>query len=108
MRSLLLAVVILAALPVSVCAHVLPTPVAAAKARSEALIISGALPQRSRVSVRTCRRLTRHIVDCRVRYRFLKDGKLTGEQCFQTIRVRYTSDRSRRLTVTYPPASVRC
>src|ERR1051326_5676425 len=95
--AVVIATAVLAAFPAAVGAHRLGLVTAANKARSEALFISGVLHQRSRVSVRKCESKTQHIVDCRVRYRFVKDGKLTGERCFQTIRVRYVSERSRRL-----------
>lgn len=108
MRAVLAVTAILAAFPAPVDAHRLGLVTAARKAHSEALIISGKLPQRSRVSVRYCERRARHVVDCRVRYRFVKDGELTGERCYQTIRVRFVSDRSRGLVVSFPPASVRC
>lgn len=108
MRPLVLAVAVLSVFPAAVDAHRLGLVTAAHKARSEALIISGELHQRSRVSVRYCVRRTRHSADCRVRYRFVKDGKVTGERCYQTIRVRFASDVSRGLVVSFPPASVRC
>jgi hypothetical protein len=109
MRAALIALAaILAAVPAPADAHRLGLLTAARKARSEALFISGQVHQRSRVSVRYCDRRTRHVVDCRVRYRFVKDGELTGERCYQTIRVRFTSESSRRLEVSFPPASVRC
>ena len=109
MRACLIAfAAVLAAVPASAEAHRLGLVTAARKAHSEALIISGELHQRSRVSVRSCQRKARHVVDCRVRYRFVRDGELTGERCYQTIRVRFVSNVSRGLVVSFPPASVRC
>jgi hypothetical protein len=113
MRALLLALLalalsVLAVVPASVDAHRISLVTAAHKARSEALIISGSLPQRSRVSVRRCIRMTPHLASCRVRYRFVKDGMLTGQRCFQTIRVRFTSNTSRGLAVSFPRVTDRC
>lgn len=86
-------------------AHVLSLTVAAAKARSEALVIAGSFPRdRPRVSVRSCSRVSRHMVDCRVRYRFV-GSRLT---CFQRIRVKFTSDTRRRLAVSFPPPPAWC
>lgn len=109
MRALVLAAAVLAAFAGTADAHRLSLVQAAHKAHSEALIISGTLHQRARVSVRSCTRKERHLVDCRVRYRFVDDdGELTGERCYQTIRVRFVSDTSSKLAVSFPPASVRC
>ena len=48
------------------------------------------------------------VQELRLRTFDLKDGRLTGDRCYQTIRVRFVSDTSHGLAVTYPPASVRC
>lgn len=108
-RALIVAAAVLAASAAPVDAHRLSIVRAAHKAHSEALIISGKLPQRSRISVRSCVRTQRHLVDCRVRYRFVDEhGELTGQRCYQTIRVRFVSNTTYRLTVSFPPSSVRC
>lgn len=108
MRLLIAVAALLAGFAAPVDAHRLSLVTAAHKAHSEALIISGSLPQRARISVRSCMRRERHVADCRVRYRFVKNGRPTGQRCYQTIRVRFTRETSVALAVSYPPGTVRC
>lgn len=107
MRRLLLATMILGlAWPTStVTAHVLSLKTAAAKARSEAYIIAGLLDERPAISVRSCSRVSRHVVTCRVRFRFRDEARTCR---IQRIRVRFVSNTSRRLAVSFPPPPLRC
>lgn len=98
-RSLLVTVAIGVLAPPAQ-AHTMPLRQAEAKARSEALLIAGRLEPRPRVSVRGCDRVSRHVVDCMVRYRRVSNGREVG-RCMQTVRVRYVS-RARNLRASFP------
>lgn len=106
MRRLLL-VVIAGGLvwPAGASAHVLPLATAEAKARSEAFLLAGNLNDRPRISVRSSRRLSGHVVEVRVRYRF-RDRAQTCR--VQRMRVRLAASPSQRLTVSFPFALSRC
>ena len=88
-----------------VTAHVLTLSTAETKARYEAYIIAGQLRHRPAISVRSSRRVSPHIVDVRVRYRF-RDAAKTCR--IQTIRVRFSGAQTRRLSVSFLVPVHRC
>ncbi len=102
---LLAAVLVLAALPAPAAAHTLARDVAADRARAEAHATIKARRIEARVSVRSCERREAHVQDCRVRYRFTRDGRLTGTRCYHTMRVRLTGPA---LSVRVLPTATRC
>lgn len=106
MRLLLLTAVFALAWPGDpATAHVLSMRTAETKARSEAYIIAGQLAQRPAISVRSSRRVSRHVVDVRVRFRFRDEARTCR---IQRIRVRFVSNTSRRLSASFPPPATRC